>query len=1398
MIELRLNSQPFVRLFVVAAMLCPWFSLCNNARGADDANSLRATTFTSRVRPLMARYCLGCHDAEKKKGELDLERFKSLDVVRKDLKPWQLMVEQLETGEMPPKPKPQPSAEERKFLIKWARGFLDDEAKARAGDPGFVPLHRLSNAEYDRVIRDLTGVNLRPTSQFPSDGAAGEGFTNAAVALPMSPAMMSKYLTASKAISSHAVLLPDGFRFSPTKTQRDWTDESLARLRAFYRQFTTASDGALPLQPYLAALVKHRDALRSSKVSINAVATAEKLNAKYLSILWNALTVSDKGSSFPLHSVRESFSIAQPQDVGRLAGEINGWHASMWNFVRIGSYSRPSRQEPKAPAVVQRQNLRFKVAAPPGQNDVSLYLAARELFGQPGNVIWERPRFETKGKAALLLSDYTKYGPRYEVDYTTLFAGTTRYLAAAVEVADSKDTSLNDIAAKHRVNEDWLKTWINVLALKPFNSNTKVQPLIGRVVDPAKMTLLNDKTPANGQRPAINGWKPSGTDLPVVATNASDRTENVPGRMLPHTVAAHPTPTQFVAVVWQSPVDAEVRIETTITHVHPACGNGVEWWVETKLGERIAIIAEGALDLGKQGAMKPTIVAVARGDRVILGLNARSNNHSCDMTQIALTLAQVDQPNRVWNLAADVANNVQDGNPHADRLGNKDVWHFVMGLSKDRQLKPDSGVISNSLLTRWREAASDPKRTKDAESLAGQLQQLLIQPRPGDSRKTDQATFDQLVSPDGPLLKGVDIATLVRSENVKRRNAVAYGLPADKFKNATNGPITKNDLVAASDVVIEFKLPANLLREYEFVVDARLPDESGSRAVQFQVTSTKPSANQRWDAKVPIVTSPDESSRERLVAGFDRFRDLFPRYICYPHIIPLDEVVCLRVVHREDEPLKRLFLNEQQSKQIDRLWEEHRFISRFPVTENEYLPLFIGFVSQDQAKSTLTHFENQREPYRERAEKFQHEFEAAAAKQLAQLHDFASRAYRRPLSASERTGLTSLYDTLRNKGMSHEDAFRSVLARVLISPSFLLHIEAAPADDKPGKVNDWELASRLSFFLWSTIPDDELRSLAAAGKLRDESILAAQITRMSKDDRVRALAIEFGTQWIHVRGFDQMNEKNEALFPTFNIDLRSAMNEESILFFEDLFKHDRPVKQILSADYTYLNETLAKHYRIPGVTGPQWRRVEGVRKYGRGGILGFASVQSKQAGASRTSPVLRGNWVYETLLGQKLPRPPANVPQLPESETGNDGKSMRQLVEMHVRAPECANCHKRIDPFGFALEHYDPIGRLREKDLGGLPIDSNVNLMDGVTFNGIDGLRDYLLTKKQDVFLRVFCRRLLGYALRRSVTLSDQVLIDAMVDKIKAGDGRVSDLVRAIVASPQFRMIRGGDSSEDN
>jgi hypothetical protein len=1296
---------------------------------------------------------------------------------------------------MPPKEKPQPTAEEKKQLLTWVRKFLDAEAQARSGDPGHVPLRRLSNAEYNYTVRDLTGVDLKPAREFPADGAAGEGFTNAAEALTdISPALLTKYLNAAKDIAEHAVLLPDGFRFSPTKTRRDWTDESTAALRKFYAIFAPA-DGKLVVQPYLLSTVRHRDALTAGKFA--ETAAREKLNAKYLATLWQALT--DKAPSQPLDSIRAKWRTATEKDVPALTAEVVALQTALWRTVRIGSYvqakwgegagaGKPieslTRQVPVDPLASESVPLRLAIKPAPGQSEVVVYLSAQETAAG-GQVVWHRPRFEAPGKPVLLLNDYEKFGPAFEVDYPSVFVNSAKYLAAAVELANDKKLTVEDAAKKHDLNAAFLKRWSEVLAVAPFASDPEA---IGRIVPAAPLTLLEEKTTKNDARPAINGWHKKGTDLPVLVTNSSDKAEQIPGRIPAKGVGVHPMPKEFVAVVWTAPVATSVKVSGKIVHAHPACGNGVAWWLEHRRGNRAAVFGEGAVDLGGEAEPNAKTLKVEKGDLIILAVDAKDENHVCDMTAIEFTLTELEKPQRAWNLAADIATNVLEGNPHADTHGNKDVWSFVRGPSRPLGKSISNLIPPQSLLGKWRDAASDPKRKDEAAKLAEGVQVLLSGKRPAQEKSPDRVLYDNLVGADSTLFAGVDVAKL------GKRAGTTFGVAKEKFTDA--------NLIANANAVIEVKLPAALLAGREFVVDAKLEGAAVGRLVRPRVATTPPGPEARWEVPSTkpegvgsLLGSASGEAYKQLVAGNTEFRKVFPLYTCFPQVVPTDEVVSLKMFHREDEPLVRLFLTDEEARKLDRLWVEHRVISRQPVAEWDYLPQFMGFTTQDTPKEFQQFFIDRKPLFKKLADAFLADEDAAIPRHLDALLAFAEKAYRRPLQTQEKADLRALYDAIRKKGAAHDEAFRGVLARVLVAPAFLFRIEHAPKGRDPGPVNDWELATRLSYFLWSSVPDEELRTLATAGQLRDPKVLVAQTQRMLKDARTRALAIEFGTQWIHVREFDELKEKNEKLFPTFNAELRKAIYEESILFFLDLFQSDRAVTSILDADHTFLNDTLAKHYGISGVVGPQWRKVDGVKKYGRGGVLGLASVQTKEAGASRTSPVLRGNWVVETLLGEKLPRPPANVPQLPEEE-GADKLTVRQQVERHASVPSCAVCHVRIDPFGFALEKYDPIGRLREKDLGGLAIDTKSKLKDGTEFDGIDGLRTYLLTKKKDVVVRLFCRRLLGYALGRAVTLSDTALIDEMVLALNKNDGKISAAVEVIVKSPQFRTVRGSEFGE--
>jgi hypothetical protein len=1373
--------------------------------------------YATFVRPLMTKYCLGCHSREQHKGDLDLERFTSLGEVRRDVRPWQNVLEMLESGEMPPKKKPQPGQDERRRLVAWVRGLLDAEARSRAGDPGRVVVRRLSIAEYNYTVRDLTGVDLQPAREFPADGAAGEGFTNAGDALVMSPTLLNKYLGAAKDIAAHAVLLPDGFRFSPAQTRRDWTDEAVAELRRFYLQFSGDGklplpvtvyysqsesytqrfwDGKLPLRPYLAAAVRHREAIAAGRLSVESAAAQEKLNPKYFEVLWRVL--NDPKPSFPLDQIRGHWRQAKLADLDGLVDEISAWQKQLWRFVPIGSYryGNTIRQLPNNPTVVQTQPLRLQVKPVPGQHDVVFYLSARQFpAAQEGSfVVWQRPRLEGSGKPTLLLRDYAQFGTAFEVDYQALFADTAKYLAVAAEM--DRKTPVADVAAKQGVDAALLKRWIDVLALAPLGKERTPTWEPVQKVPVIPLELLDGKMADNDKTPGIHGWVAQGADLPVLLTNASEKEEHVPGRVSPHRVAVHPTPSQFVAVAWKSQLEGRVRVGARIVHAHPACGNGIAWWLEHRRDDQADILDARAIGVGGQSDVPARELQVAKGDLLLLAVDPRDGNHVCDLTEIGLTISEAGPPGRVWDLARDVADTVLAGNPHADRLGNADVWRFVRGpVGKWVNFKSSGVQIPpGSILGRWRSAVRDPKQHGELDKLAAGVQALLAGARPVEEKHPDRLLYDAFVSLDGPLLQGIDLARLRKAHP---SSSVRYGLDREHFgRHPLGKPAEPASLVVHATSVLEVRLPAALFREREFVVEGMLDGDGAERVVQFQVLSAAPKQDAPLNASQPVVAPAGSVTAKQLFEGLEEFRRCFPSFICYGRVIPDDEVVCLKLFHREDEPLIRLFLNEEQKQRLDQLWAELRFISQYPLVENKQLPLFIGFVTQDQPKELLAYFESQREPFRKRAMAFEKELEAAAPKQLEALVEFAARAYRRPLQAREKAELLRLYDTLREQRISHEEAFRTTLVRVLISPSFLFRIEKAAPGSEARPVSDWELATRLSYFLWGTMPDEPLRQAAAARRLHEPQVLSAQAARMLQDPKVRGLAVEFATQWLHVRHIQQNREKNEKLFPTFNDDLRQTLFEESVLFFQDLFQNDRPLQDILDSDATFLNEALAKHYCIPGVVGPQWRRVSGVKQYGRGGVLALGSVLTTQSGASRTSPVLRGNWLVETMLGEKLPKPPPDVPRLPEEEIATN-LTVRQLVERHANVAQCAVCHQRIDPFGFALEKYDPIGRFRDKDLAGRPIDVKVRLRDGTQFEGVEGLRGYLLKTRAEDFQRHFCQKLAGYALGRSITLADQLLLDEMLDALKKNGYRLSSAVQTIVNSKQFRYHRGVEATRD-
>lgn len=397
---------------------------------------------------------------------------------------------------------------------------------------------------------------------------------------------------------------------------------------------------------------------------------------------------------------------------------------------------------------------------------------------------------------------------------------------------------------------------------------------------------------------------------------------------------------------------------------------------------------------------------------------------------------------------------------------------------------------------------------------------------------------------------------------------------------------------------------------------------------------------------------------------------------------------------------------------------------------------------------------------------------------------FAERAFRRPVEDREVERLLTVFDRAQKRGDAFETALKLPLKAVLISPHFLFLIEPEPEKDGVYELPDYPLASRLSYFLWASMPDDELLRLAAQGKLHEDGILREQVRRMLRDPRSHGLAESFTAQWLGLGALGDTVRPDPQRFPEFDAALADAMRQEPIWFFDNLIHERRSLLELLDADYTFANERLARHYGIAAVRGSAMRRVPLANK-NRGGVLGMAGVLTVTSFPLRTSPVLRGKWVLEDLLGARVPPPPPNAGTLPKDDRDTKGLSFRKQLELHRSKAECASCHQRMDPLGFGLENFDPIGRFRSEQAG-QPIDAFGELPSGEKFNGPRELRNVLLQKKSD-FLRNLARKLLGYALGRQLYRFDQCVVDDALKALEADGYKAPTLIERIALSYPFR-----------
>ncbi len=1002
--------------------------------------------FAQTVRPFVTQYCFACHSGATPAAQLDLKSYTGLDAVVRDYPRWSMVLEKLSANEMPPKAMPQPSAEARQRVIDWIQAMRTSEARKNAGDPGLVLARRLSNAEYDYTIRDLTGVDIRPAHEFPVDPANTAGFDNSGESLTMSPALLKKYLQAAHDVADHMVLTPDGIDFSPNPMLVDTDRDKYAthRIVDFYqRQPTDYAD-------YFQAAwrFKYRAALGKPAATLASTAAEAKVSAKYLPMIWQLL--------------EETPAVAKTE-VGPIA-KLQG----MWR------------------------------ALPPANK----------------------------------------------------------------RKADQQDTLQENVRAQCIEMRDF------VVKIRAHTAMQFSAPLVNGI-PPASQPLLN--------------WK-----LREYATHRR-----------------HSDP-------------KDLRNDTDPPEVMPVIGKYPG--LHTESAPRWAALS-----------------AKARfGDPDLVVPAAERKRYEASFERFAAVF-----PDKFY--VSERGRYFPDDSEDKGRLLSAG-YHSVLGFFRDDQ------PLMELIL--------DEKGQRELNRLWEEFEFI--------SQFTARTFIQYFFNQSGEV----------------------YGKGAES---------------------------------------------ASPRPVGHEITDT------------PVIMGLLNAYLAKALA--DPTKDTTP-----PEV-------------------------------TDRFFSPDPNVKNDPIAPEAIRQHFNGI------DATLRTFEKLHA--------------AAEPKHLDALLKFAARAYRRPLTKAERDDVLAYYHTLRDKNdLTHEEAVRNSIASILMSPDFCYRIDldsrpavggakpvvfntTAAAAGRP--LSGYALASRLSYFLWSSMPDQELLAHAAAGDLQRPDVLLAQTRRMLKDPRVSGLATEFTGNWLDFRRFETYNSVDRERFPSFTSELREAMFQEPIRYVEDMIHNDRPILDLINGNYTFVDPVLAKHYGMPEVKGDAntWVRVDDATQYQRGGLLPMAVFLTANSPGLRTSPVKRGYWVVHRVLGQVIPPPPPVVPELPSDEAKSD-LPIRDMLAKHRANVVCASCHARFDTFGLAFEGYGPVGEARTNDLAGRPIDAKASFPGGSEGTGLEGVRAYIRENRQNQFLDGFERKLLVYALNRSLLLSDELVIDRMQAKLAANRYRFSSLVETIVTSPQF------------
>ena len=1288
-----------IRRFVVGLIICLFGASVSLI--ADDSSPLASSeplekeafgteAFEKEIQPLLVRLCGKCHGKMPKDNDLDLTSFSSTGAIAARSRILSSVAERVHQGDMPPVEEPQPDQAERARLLRWITAALDAEADSRAGDPGPVTLRRLSNTEYDNAIRDLTGVDMKPTEarNFPIDSVGGEGFANVGEAMPVTPELVRRYHQAARDVAARAVLLPHGFRFSHSPDRPAWTAETLKSLRSFHALYA-GPNGEPPLQSHLAATLRFRETFANGgPAAIAAVASEEQLNATYLTALWNGLNGAAV-SSLPTSEV---------------AARVRQWQEKA---VELETFEQ------------RRQNAANKIESDWAS---SKRVIAAAKVAEGGAETFESTISIRKGELLLLT---VLPNENHGAD-STVVEWKIREESGAQRIWSVSELVPNLMKGNSWLGEDGAR-W-------SFLETTSTPK------------FLTDRRDSISGRTELKSWS-LGSE-PSVFVNVGEEDLPVWTTLPARTFFVHPGPLRPVSVAWTSPIDGELRVSGRVADAHPAGLDGVSFelshMASPDLGRALAALGSTSTEMPAPGPHPAPFALIREKWR------AAGTDPAPVLAAIKAMQTQLFRGNYMKNAVIAVGN----GFPAWEELRRVVAVEQVEGAARDPVFR---------------------------------LVALPVQP-------------DAFVVWNRLRLEGGDGRTLVFAEHPELKAAVERACGIEFGYHPLNRPVPKSALVTAAgdELVIDLsKLPDPLRKLLElprFIrADVSL-DEGSPRMAEVQaflVAATggggrlaervaKPTLG---DPQVAKIVHPQVAA-ERAQSAVE-FRALFPPAVLFEPIVPRDAQGSIFLYHREDEPLRRLLLDEPGRAELDRLWGELEFVSEQAFATPRMYEEIVQYYRNpnDGARIMFFYVQQQAEQVEQKSEALRVAKVTAETTHLEALLAFAARAWRRPLTANEISAILASYRVDRADGVEHSLAFRAALTRILSSPWFIYRVEQPAGGLSWQPVSGVELSTRLSFFLWDSIPDEELRAKSA--RLHEPATMEGQLRRMLKDSRIRGMAREFGTRWLGVWDFVTNHGRNLEKFPEFTPSLSRALAEEPVRFFEDHLMNDRPVADLIDDDAVVVNDVLARHYGIPGVISPKWRRIENVSAYNRGGLLGFGAVLAKTSAATRTSPVKRGAWVVE-MLGERLPAVPPDVPPLPE--TLPEGLSMREVTERHRKDPACASCHVRIDPYGMTLEQFDALGRLRPTD-DLKPDAARATTRDGVEIEGFVGLRSYLGGPRREDVLRSLARKLTGYALGRAVQLSDRKLVDELTKTMIDG-GRWSEVLLIIVQSEQFRCVR--------